>query len=91
MSSLNEYELNSKRDLKLSQKSLRFNNGGISEATLIWRKLDKFVDIEATKTRKQILYQVSGIAKPGEMVALMGKIIFSLTHSFSLSLDSLIN
>mmetsp|Transcript_14357 Transcript_14357/g.15010 ORF Transcript_14357/g.15010 Transcript_14357/m.15010 type:complete len:631 (-) Transcript_14357:213-2105(-) len=55
-----------------NSNSLRFKDGRINEITLIWRKLDKYIDIEGTKTTKQILFNVSGIAKPGEMIALMG-------------------
>lgn len=57
-----------------NSNSLRFKDGRINEITLIWRKLDKYIDIEGTKTTKQILFNVSGIAKPGEMIALMGKL-----------------
>lgn len=51
------------------QRSLRF--GGFDESTLVWNKIIKFVD-DGTEEKKQILFGVSGVAKPGEMVALMG-------------------
>jgi ABC-type multidrug transport system ATPase subunit/ABC-type multidrug transport system permease subunit len=55
-----------------SQPSLRFHDGGVKQTSLIWKGLDKFIDIEETKTTKQILFNVTGCAQPGEMVALMG-------------------
>mmetsp|Transcript_4848 Transcript_4848/g.7924 ORF Transcript_4848/g.7924 Transcript_4848/m.7924 type:complete len:723 (+) Transcript_4848:75-2243(+) len=54
-----------------SGRSLRFNEAGIKEATIVWKNLDKHVDLEGGKT-KQILFNIGGTAKPGEMIALMG-------------------
>jgi ABC-type multidrug transport system ATPase subunit/ABC-type multidrug transport system permease subunit len=70
--SASDLELGHGMNLKSSQKSLRFHDGGIKESSLLWRKLDKLIEIDGTKTTKQILFHVSGCAKPGEMVALMG-------------------
>lgn len=54
------------------QQSLRFNAGGSHEqSTLVWKEIIKFVD-DGTEEKKQILFGVSGVAKPGEMIALMG-------------------
>ena len=54
---------------------LRFNNGAVT-AALAWKSLNKYVDAvdpgTSSSTKKQILFEVSGSAKPGEMVALMG-------------------
>lgn len=56
-----------------NNKSLRFSGGGMKEAVLAWNKLEKFVDSDGAKgDKKQILFGVSGIARPGEMIALMG-------------------
>jgi ABC-type multidrug transport system ATPase subunit/ABC-type multidrug transport system permease subunit len=55
-----------------SQPSLRFHDGGVKQTSLIWKGLDKFIDLEGTNTTKQILFNVTGSAQPGEMVALMG-------------------
>jgi ABC-type multidrug transport system ATPase subunit len=55
-----------------SAKSLRFNHGGLVEATLMWRQLNKYVELGTDGSKKQILHSVSGVAKPGEMIALMG-------------------
>jgi len=55
--------------------SFRFNQAGLKEATIVWKEIDKIVDvIEHNKptTKKQLLHNVSGCAKPGEMMALMG-------------------
>lgn len=55
-----------------TQQSLRFNAGGSHEqSTLVWKEIVKFVD-DGTEEKKQILFGVSGVAKPGEMIALMG-------------------
>lgn len=54
------------------KKSLRFNTtSGGGHSTLVWKDLVKFVD-DGTEEKKQILFGVSGVAKPGEMIALMG-------------------
>ena len=53
------------------QKSLRFKGTAFDESTLVWKEIVKFVD-DGTEDKKQILFGVSGVAKPGEMVALMG-------------------
>lgn len=54
------------------QQSLRFNAGGSNQqSTLVWKEIVKFVD-DGTEEKKQILFGVSGVAKPGEMIALMG-------------------
>lgn len=58
------------RDAKPAQ-SLRFGGKGMNESTLAWKEIVKFVD-DGTEDKKQILFGVSGVAKPGEMVALMG-------------------
>ena len=55
-----------------SSRSLRFAEGGLKEATIVWRNLDKFVDIDDGKNKKQILFNIGGVAKPGDMIALMG-------------------
>jgi ABC-type multidrug transport system ATPase subunit/branched-subunit amino acid transport protein len=65
-------KLSSQSPTGISQPSLRFNDGGVKETSLIWRGLNKFIDIETTHTTKQILFNVTGSAQPGEMVALMG-------------------
>jgi ABC-type multidrug transport system ATPase subunit len=52
-------------------KSLRFQDTKIKETTLVWNKLTKYVDIGDGKKR-QIMFDVSGCAKPGELIALMG-------------------
>lgn len=55
--------------------SFRFNQAGLKEATIAWKKVDKIVDVvEHNKPirKKQLLHNVSGCAKPGEMMALMG-------------------
>jgi ABC-type multidrug transport system ATPase subunit/ABC-type multidrug transport system permease subunit len=54
------------------QPSLRFHSHGIKEISLIWKDLNKFIDLEINHTTKQILYNITGSAQPGEMVALMG-------------------
>ena len=69
--------------------SLRFNDGRINEILLIWKDLNKEIEIEEKKKKKQILFNVSGIAKPGEMIALMGllyTLLFSLRFFFILFL-----
>jgi ABC-type multidrug transport system ATPase subunit len=58
-------------------KSLRFasDKSRFEECNVIWRDLNKFVDTQDASgavTKKQILYEVSGYARPGEVVALMG-------------------
>ena len=69
---VNEVELPDRSSLparELSQQqSLRF---GANKSTLSWKEIVKFVD-DGTEDKKQILFGVSGVAKPGEMVALMG-------------------
>lgn len=57
-----------------TNRSLRFTEAGMSEATIVWRNLNKFVEIVSKNgiTKKQILFNISGIAKPGELIALMG-------------------
>lgn len=55
-----------------STRSLRFTEAGLSESTIVWKNLDKFVEIDNGKSKKQILFNVGGVAKPGEMIALMG-------------------
>ena len=64
--------------------SLRFveSGKGLQEATLMWSGLNKSVELgmstpgatssSSSGNMKQILFNVSGIAKPGEMIALMG-------------------
>lgn len=64
--------------------SLRFveSGKGMQEATLIWSGLNKSVELgmstpgatnsSSSGNMKQILFNVSGVAKPGEMIALMG-------------------
>jgi ABC-type multidrug transport system ATPase subunit len=52
--------------------SLRFNEGGLKEATIVWKNLNKFVELNESKSKKQILFDVNGVAKPGDMIALMG-------------------
>lgn len=54
------------------KRSLRFSEAGLSEATIVWRNLDKFVEIDEGKSKKQILFKVGGTAKPGDLIALMG-------------------
>jgi ABC-type multidrug transport system ATPase subunit len=53
-------------------RSLRFSEAGLSEATIVWKNLDKFVEIDNGKSKKQILFNVGGVAKPGDLIALMG-------------------
>lgn len=53
-------------------RSLRFSEAGLSEATIVWKNLDKFVEMDNGKSKKQILFNVSGVAKPGDLIALMG-------------------
>lgn len=53
------------------ERSLRFKGSAFDESTLVWKEITKFVD-DGTEAKKQILFGVSGVAKPGEMVALMG-------------------
>lgn len=57
-----------------SQRSLRFREGSVlKESTLVWKNLEKFVDVDGKESsKKQILFGVSGIAKPGDLIALMG-------------------
>ena len=57
-----------------NNRSLRFTEAGMSEATIVWRNLNKFVEIGSKNgvTKKQILFNIGGIAKPGELIALMG-------------------
>lgn len=57
---------------KSNQRSFRFEEGGLREATIVWKGLNKFVDLQDQKSKKQILFGVSGAAKPGELIALMG-------------------
>lgn len=62
--------------------SLRFveSGKGLQEATLMWSGLNKSVELgmspsgatTSSSSMKQILFNVSGVAKPGEMIALMG-------------------
>ena len=64
--------------------SLRYveSGKGLQEATLMWSGLNKSVELgmstpgatssSSSGNMKQILFNVSGIAKPGEMIALMG-------------------
>jgi hypothetical protein len=54
-------------------RSLRFSEAGLSEATIVWKNLDKFVEIDNGKSKKQILFNVGGVAKPGDLIALMGR------------------
>ena len=62
---------NDPSNMLLKQAStLRFTDKGLSEATVVWKGLDKYVEVGEEK--KQILFNVSGVAKPGEMIALMG-------------------
>jgi ABC-type multidrug transport system ATPase subunit len=51
---------------------LRFST--IQQTTVVWHRINKHVDLEVAgeSSRKQILFDVSGAAKPGEMIALMG-------------------
>ena len=68
-----------------AQQSLRFS--GANQSTLVWKEIVKFVD-DGTEDKKQILFGVSGVAKPGEMVALMGPsgsgdLPDSMTHSLT--------
>jgi len=53
--------------------SLRFG-AGLKEATLVWKSLKKYVDVDTdgVTTKKQLLFGIDGVAKPGEMTALMG-------------------
>jgi ABC-type multidrug transport system fused ATPase/permease subunit len=46
----------------------------IRQTTVVWHRINKHVDLEVAgeSSRKQILFDVSGVAKPGEMIALMG-------------------
>lgn len=44
---------------------------GSANSTLVWRNLNKYVDAH-DGGKKQILFDISGSAKPGEMIALMG-------------------
>lgn len=50
----------------------RFSEKGLKEATLVWKNIEKFVDLEDAKEgeskQKQLLFQVSGTAKPGELI-----------------------
>lgn len=56
-----------------SQHSIRFEGSGLQEAELVWSRINKFVDDSANVgKKKQLLTQISGVAKPGEMTALMG-------------------
>lgn len=58
--------------LSSSKRSLRFSQ--VNKVALVWHNIRKFVDIEVSGelSKRQILFDVSGVAKPGEMVALMG-------------------
>jgi len=51
-------------------KSLRFEEAGLKEATIVWKGLNKFVDTE--NGPKQILFGINGVAKSGQLIALMG-------------------
>jgi ABC-type glutathione transport system ATPase component len=61
-------------DIGKNQQSLRFREGSIlKESTMVWKNLKKFVEIDGNEAdKKQILFGVSGIAKPGDLIALMG-------------------
>jgi ABC-type glutathione transport system ATPase component len=67
-------ESNESKSKKSQTGSLRFAEGGLKEATLVWKSINKHVDIVGKNetTKKQLLHGVSGSAKPGEMIALMG-------------------
>lgn len=55
----------------LNNKSLRFDSG-IKEATVVWKGLNKFVGGENGMPKRQILFNINGVAKPGDLIALMG-------------------
>jgi ABC-type transport system involved in cytochrome bd biosynthesis fused ATPase/permease subunit len=51
--------------------SLRFIQAGVTnEINLKWDNIDKFV--QTSDTSKQVLHSLSGIAYPGQFIALMG-------------------
>ena len=59
-------------------RSLRFTGTAstkFEEASIVWRKINKYVEIQdsgGATTKKQILHGISGMARPGEVTALMG-------------------
>lgn len=67
-----KHDQTEKRQTNTTSKSLRFQEGGLKEATLVWKNLNKSVDLADGNEKKQILFDLSGSAKPGEMIALMG-------------------
>jgi ABC-type multidrug transport system fused ATPase/permease subunit len=58
-------------------RSLRFTGSAstqFEEAHIVWLSVNKFVEIIDPKptTKKQILHNVNGFARPGKITALMG-------------------
>ena len=72
---MNNNEANFNRQNSLFQRQLSAAASSSQSKALQWKNLNKFIDLAPNKsniTTKQILFNVNGEAKRGEMVALMG-------------------